>query len=190
MWLKKYLFSLLIVFLAFTTGCTQNVLLDEHNSKLLNYNFRIANLKNIDKTLSKQRYSYSTNIDKECVAVIIYKSKNAAMKQYYVDDYGGNVDITVPKDSKFIISLHESCTITYTWGITNNIDNGVIKLKNRSWIEIPMPKSERGKCGENFNRQNFYFEPLKSGSEKIVMRYEHETLSEQPYKEITFNIIH
>lgn len=52
-----------------------------------------------------------------------------------------------------------------------------MRLKNRSWIEILMPKSERGKCGENFNRKNFYFEPLKSDSEKIVMRYEHETLS-------------
>lgn len=38
-----------------------------------------------------------------------------------------------------------------------------------------MPKSEKGKEGSNYDRQNFYFKPLKSESEKLVMRYEHYT---------------
>ena len=64
--LKKSIFSLLIIFLVLATGCSKNVLLDDQNSNLLNYNFKIADLNNIDETLSNQRYSYSDdNTDKK-----------------------------------------------------------------------------------------------------------------------------
>lgn len=99
-----------------------------------------------------------------------------------------SVDLVLPKGSLFIVSLHANRTIAYTWNVRNNIDNGIIQLENRTWIEIPLPKSEKGKAGANYDRQNFYFEPLKSGSEKIVLRYEHQTEQSNESFEFTFNI--
>jgi predicted secreted protein len=187
---KKFTLGLLILFLilflVLARGCSKHVLIDEQNTKLLNYNFKIANLENIDKTLSNQRYSYSTNI-KKYVAVVTYQSKNASIKQYLINN-DGTVNFTVPKDSHFIISLPANRIITYTWNIKNNIDNGVIKFESRSWIDIPMPRSERGTVGMNYDRQNFYFKTIKSGNEKVVMRYEHQTEQRSEFFEITFNI--
>jgi predicted secreted protein len=170
--------GLLIILFALTTGCSQNLLL---------YNFKISDLNNIDNTLRKQRYSYSTNTDKKYAAVITYQSKNATMNQYFVNK-DGTVDLTIPKNSLFIVSLPANRTIAYTWNIKNSIDNGIIHFENRSWIDIPMPKSSKRTTGDNYDRQNFYFKPLKSGSEKLVMRYEPQTEQSNYCFEVTFNI--
>ena len=184
---KFYIFLLTIVTLLFMSGCSNHVLIDEQNSKLLNYNFRISNPKKIDKILSNQRYAYTTKLDSTYAAVIIIQSKNASIKQYLIET-NGSLNLSIPKNCEFIISLPKNCTISYTWNIINNIDNGIIKFEHCSRIEIPIPRSEKGECGTNYDRQSFYFKTLKSGDEKIVMRYEHVTLSSQPYKEINFNI--
>lgn len=178
---------ILLILLVIITGCSKNVIFDEQDRNLLNYNFKIVDLKNIDKTLSNQKYSYSTNIDKKYVAVIIYQSKDASISQYLVKK-DESVDLIVPKGSLFIVSLHANRTIAYTWNIRNNIDNGIIKLENRTWIEIPLPNSEKGKSGANYDRHNFYFEPLKLGDEKLVLRYEHHTEQSDESFEFTFNI--
>lgn len=185
--LKKSMLSLLIIFSVLVMGCSKNVLLDEQNSDLLNYNFKIVDLKNTDKTLSNQIYSYSTNIDKKYVAVITYKSKNASLNQYLINK-DETVDLTVPKDSYFVISLPANRTITCTWNIKNSIDNKVIQFENWSWIDIPIPKSEKASTGVNYDRQNFYFKPIKAGNEKVVMRYEHQTEKQNEFFEITFNV--
>lgn len=184
---KKSMFPLLLIFLVFAICCSLNVLLDEQNSKLPNYNFKIGDLKNIDKTLSKQKYSYSTDVDKKYVAVITYQSKTASTNQYLVTK-DGTVDLTVPKGSLLIVSLPANRTVAYAWNIKNSIDNGVIKLINRSWIDIPISESEKDKTGVSYDRQNFYFKPLKSGAEKIVMRYEHQTIQNDEFFELTFNV--
>lgn len=184
---KKFIFSLLIIFLILSAGCSKNVLLDEQKSKLLKYNFNIADLENIDKTLRNLRYSYSTNIDKKYAAVITCQSKKALINQYLVNK-DGIVDCTVTKDSNIIISLPANRTIAYTWNIKNNLDNGVIQLENRTWINIPIPESEKGKTGVNYDRQNFYYKTIKAGNEKIIIRYEHQTEQRDEYFEITFNI--
>jgi len=185
--LKKSVISLLILLSIIATGCSKNVVLDEDNGNILNYNFKIADIENIDETLSNQKYAYSTNIENKYVAVITYQSKTASLMQYLIGKYG-TVDLTVPKDSSFIISLPANRTIAYTWNIEKVIDNGVIQFANRSWIEIPMPESEKGKEGANYDRQNFYFKPLKSGDEKVVLRYEHQTEQQDDFFEITFNV--
>lgn len=184
---RKPILYLLIIFLIIITGCSKNVFLDNQTGKLINYNFKITDLKNIDKTLSNQKYSYSTNTDKKYFAVITYQSKNASINQYLVDK-DGQVDLTVPKGAPFIVSLHANRTIAYTWNIKNNIENGIIQLEDRSWIDIPLPKSEKGKEGTNYDRQNFYFKPLKSGNEKVVLRYEHQTEQNNESFEVTLNI--
>ena len=184
---KIYIFLLTIVTFLFMAGCSNHVLIDEQNSKLLNYNFKISNSKKTDKILSNQRYVYTTKIDSTYAAIITIQSKNASIKQYLIET-NGSLNLTIPKNCDLIISLPKNSTVAYKWNIMSNIDNGMIKFEHCSKIEIPIPRSEKGECGTNYDRQNFYFKPLKSGDEKIVMRYEHETLSSQPYKEITFNI--
>lgn len=187
---KKYIFVLIVVviliIISFTSG-SDHVLFDEQNSKLLNYNFKIGNLKNIDKTLSNQKYIYSTNPNQKYVAVIIYDGKKALMNQYLVNK-SDIVDLNIHKDSFFIISLHANRIIASSWNIKNNIDNGIIQFQDKSWIDIPMPKSEKGKVGLDYDRQNFYFKPLKLGSQKIIMRYEHEGEQRDEPFEINFNI--
>ncbi|MFL0247282.1 hypothetical protein [Candidatus Clostridium stratigraminis] len=185
---NKYFFVFIVILVTIPLiGCSKQVLLNESNSNLLNYNFKITNLKNIDKTLSNQKYGYSTDPNRKYAAVIIYQGKKASMNQYLVNK-SDIVNLNIPKDSFFIISLHANCTIASSWNIKNNIDNGIIQFQNRSWIDIPMPKSEKGKPGLNYNRQNFYFKTLKLGSQKIIMRYEHEVEEiDEPF-EINFNI--
>lgn len=184
---RTFSFSLLIILTMIVTGCSKNVLLDEQDSNLLNYSFKISNLKDIDKTLSNQKYSYSTNIDNKYVAVITHHSKKASINQYLINK-DGKVDLTIDKDSNFIISLPANRTITYTWNIKNSMDTGIIQLDNRSWIDIAIPKSKNGYDGVNYDRQNFYFKPIKAGNEKIIMRYEHGTEQRDEYFEITLNI--
>lgn len=185
--IRKYTLSLLIIALVVMSGCSKNVLIDEQSSELLNYDFRISDIKNIDNTLSDQKYSYSTYIDKKFIAVITYKSEKASIEQYLINK-DGEIDLTASKDSNFIISLPANRTITYTWNVKNTINKGIVQLENRSWIEIPIPDSENGKDGVNYDRQNFYFKPLKSGKQKIVMRYEHQTEQQDESFEITLNI--
>lgn len=174
-------------------NCSKQVIVDPQNSKNLNYDFIILNANCIDKTMSTQKYGYDGS--KEYIAIVTYKpitvitnhSKNAEMKQYLIDN-NGTLNLSIPRDSKFIISLYANRTIMYTWNIKNNINNGIIKYINRSWIVIPTPISEWGYKGIDYDRQNFYFQPLKSGNEKVVMRYEHQTQQRKQFFEITFNI--
>jgi predicted secreted protein len=121
------------------------------------------------------------------MAVVTYRVKTASMKQYLVDK-NGKVDLVLPKDSSFIVSLPANRTIAYNWNIKSDVDHGIIKFEKRSWIEIPIPKPERGKNGANYDRQNFYIKPLKSGDEKIAFRYEHETMQNQEFFEINLNV--
>lgn len=183
--MERKVVCLLMIFLIFLTGCSKQVLLDEQDSKLLNYNFKIQNLDNIDKSLKKQRYAYSTNRDKKYVAVINYQDKNASIGQYIIDN-NGTKDLTISRDCQFVISLGRNSTVEYSWNIKNNIDNGIIKLEKQTLIEIPPPKEPNP--GENYDRQNFFFKCLKPGSEKILLRYENETQKSDQYFEITLNI--
>ena len=195
---KKLLFSLLILFTTLATGCSKDVILegdssiqhvffDEDTSNLLNYNFKISDLNNIDETLINQKYLYSTIPDNKYVAVVIFNSENASMNQYLVKK-DESVDLTLPKDSSFILSLHANRTIAYRWNIKNSLNSGLIPFKDHTWLKIPLPKSAEVTYGDNYDRQNFYFKPTKSGNEKIVMRYEHQYKHRNEFFEITFNI--
>ena len=184
----------IIFFVLIVINCSKQVIVDPQNSKNLNYDFIILNANCIDKTMSTQRYGYIGG-EKEYIAIVTYKPitvitnhfKNAAMKQYPIDN-NGTLNLTISKDSNFIISLPANSIITYTWNIKNNINDGIIKFTNRFWIDIPTPISEWGYKGVDYDRQNFYFQSLKSGNEKVVMRYEHQTQQRNKFFEITFNI--
>lgn len=185
--IKKFIFCLWILLSTLIIGCSRNVLFDEQNNQPLNYNFKIFDLKNIDETLTHQKYSYSTTMDKKYIGIISYQSENASMNQYLVNNYD-SVDLTISKDSNFIISLHANGIIAYTWNIKNSFDNNILLFDHRSCIQIPLPSSRKDMVGENYDRQNFYFTPLKIGNEKLVLRYEHQTEERNDYFEFTLNI--
>ena len=192
---KSFFIIFIIFFVLIVVNCSKQVIVDPKNSKNQNYDFIILNDNCIDKTMGTQRYVYTTTCGKIYIAAAIYKpiaimtdhSKNAAMKQYLVDN-NETLNLTISKDSKFIISLPANHTIAYTWNIKNDINNGIIQYTDRSWIHIPLPKQDWDKCGADYGRQNFFFKPLKSGNEKVVMRYEHQTQQRKQFFEITFNI--
>jgi len=159
-------------------GCakkqTGQVVVDEKNSKLLNYEFKIKDFNSMDDIMSKQRYLYTTDIDKTYVAIAVYESPNTSMKQYLVQK-DKTVDLTISKDSTFVISLYANSTVAYTWNIKNDINNELIKFIKKSKIDIPLPNPKIHSDGTNYGRENFSFKSLKVGSEKIVLRYEHQT---------------
>ncbi len=183
--LKKYVLCILLVISMFVIGCQNNEHINSDYS--CSNDFTILDIGDIDKTLSNQIYAEQDN-EVEYVAVIDYKSNNASMKQYPVKN-GGIISLTIPKASKFIISLYANATVAYTWNLKNNLDNEVIQFENRSMIDIPRPASEELKIGASKARQNFYFKPLKSSRQKIIMRYEHQSEQQNEFFDITFNIV-
>lgn len=188
--IKKSILSLLVLCLVLAAGCSKQLLkqvyFDGENASQLNCNFTIPGSQNMDKILSSQKYLYSTDTNKKYIALITYKSKNVSINQYLIRKDGA-IDLSVPEDSQFVISLPANRTIAYTWNIKNNINNGIIQFDKRSWIEIPMP-AKIETTGDNYDRQNFYFSPLKTGNEKLVIRYEHQTQQQNEYFEVTINI--
>ncbi|OPJ63787.1 protease inhibitor I42 family protein [Clostridium oryzae] len=165
-----------------------HVILDKPKNQLLKYSFYIGKSKNLGKVLSKQTYNYTTEINKYIIAVIEYNSSKAELRQYEVKN-NETLNITVSSKSRFIISLPANRTIMCTWNIKNNIKNDIFKLDKRDWIEIPTPRSQIGEKGTNYDRQDFYFTPLKKESTNMKIRYEHQTLkNDKYYFDINFNI--
>lgn len=188
---KKHIFILIgtitIIVLLFVIKYSKHVFVDKYNDKLLNYNFKISNFNKEDKILSRQRYAYTTRLVEKYIAVIIVQSHKASIKQYLIKN-NEVLNLSIPQNCQFVISLYANRTITYTWNIKNNIDNNIIKLESRSWIDIPTPISERGYKGTSYDRQNLYFKSLKTGNEKIIMKYEHITKKDSEPFNITLNI--
>ncbi|MCY6485449.1 protease inhibitor I42 family protein [Clostridium aestuarii] len=157
-------------------------------SNELNQGNNTSNPTKMDELLSQGKYTYSTEIDKKYVAIMVYDAEKTTVKEYEFKN-NGSVDITVPNNKDFIISLHANRTILYTWNIKNNICNGIVQFVKRSWIDIPLPKVEEGMCGMDYSRQNFYFKCIKNGNQKIVMRYEHQEEQRDEFFEVNFNIM-
>lgn len=180
---KKCITGLILMFLLLAAGCAKNTVIKEQDS----YNFKIEDLKNMDNILSSQKYLYSTSVNKKYIAVITYKSEDAVVKQYLVSR-DKEIDLNIPKDSSFVISLPANQTIAYTWNAKNDINREIIRFENRSLMDVASPKPPKDSTGVSYARQNFYFGSLKSGSEKLVMRYEHKTEWREDSFQIQFNI--
>ncbi|MGO1368824.1 MAG: protease inhibitor I42 family protein [Senegalia sp. (in: firmicutes)] len=98
------------------------------------------------------------------------------------------LNLYIPLDSNFIISLPANRTIYYTWNTKNEINKKIISIKGRLWIDIPIPKSDRDKEGTNYDRQNFHFKSLRPENQKIIMKYENKSKQNNDFFEIEFNI--
>ncbi len=140
-----------------------------------------------DLVLQKQKYLKSDRSDESYVAVIVYHNNEAEMKQFLVENKG-TINITVPKDSNYIISLPANSTVAYSWNRKNEINDRVVAFDQQSWTENPMPKKDMGKVGVSYARQNFYFHTKEKGKEKLIMRYEHLTEQREEFLEVTFHI--
>jgi len=168
-------------------GWLNQVVIQKNQTKLMNYNFYFISETKMDEILNKQRYSFSQSIDQKYISVITLDKYKGSVKEYNIDKEG-STNITIPKDKDFIISFPcYSCSI-YIWNMKNNINSEIIKFTKSSRIDLPTPFSERGKCGNGYDRQNFYFSSLKEGTEKLKLRYEHPENPDQEYYETTLNI--
>lgn len=186
--IKKTIMAFVLLISILITGCSKQVYIDDEVKNSLNYIFKIPNLNNIDKTLSNQKYAYSIKDGKEYISVITCQARNASIKQYLVN-YTDTLSLAISKDTLLILSFHANSILPSTWNIENNIDNGILKFNKKSSIEIPLPNADKGKDGVNYNRQNFYFTPLKAGSEKVFIAYERIFSEEkQLYIKLTFDI--
>lgn len=173
--------------LIFFIGFEKNSFLRDESNDLISPDFKISDIEDIDETLSKQSYYSYDKVGKRYISIIVYKDETASMKHYLVENYG-EVDITIPRGHKFIISLGASRTVAYTWNIKNDIEKGVIQFKGASWMEVPLPEALRGNIGVSNDRQNFFFKPIKKGRQKVILRYEHNSEKRSEYFEVTLNV--
>jgi len=185
----------LIFFVIFLLGTLlfrnikQNVILNNEESKSLDYYFKIKKDENINSVLSRQRYYYTTDINKKYIAVITYNDDTASMKQFLTEN-GGEIKLKIPYGSLIAISLPANRTISYQWTLKNRNYDSILHLYDYSWIRIPY-NVFGVKDGENYDRQNFYFKVSDEGSDKINIRYEsmsEESVEKDDYFEINFEI--
>ncbi|MBP1755675.1 MAG: hypothetical protein H6Q59_2073 [Firmicutes bacterium] len=139
-----------------------------------------------DTILLKQKYNNSAQAEERYAAVFVYSGNMGEMKQYLIEDKR-NIDITVPADSNYIISLPANSTVAYSWNIRNERKR-IISFDQLTQTENPMTKNDQGKVGVSYARQNFYFHGEETGREKLVMRYEHLTEQREDTIELTFRI--
>lgn len=188
-----YFIRILLLVLSFTfmVGCSKEVPKKEETSNLLNYEFNISDLKNINKILSEQKFAYSSESDKKYIAVINYQSNKASVKQYLIDKDTA-LDIPILKGSKIIISLPENNTDDYVWDVKSTSNSEVIKFDSVSPISVPVPNSEKKIA---YTRKNFFLKTEGVGNGEIVMRYAQLPDKKPPYDvqrneklKVTFNI--
>ena len=108
-------------------------------------------------------------------SLITYNPKTQAInsiKECSTTD-NGTLNLTINRDESFIISLPTFATVTYSWKITNTIDNTIFKLDQISSIHLKKrgqpsdtPPAEI-RYGEGDDSQNFYFSNIKTGSQSI-----------------------
>lgn len=164
--------GVLVVLAIFLFHGRNQVLLDETDSRVLNSTFWAANPEQMDQTLKRKRYAYTTDIHKENIAVLIYRSHQAAMKQYLMD-HGEEKTLTVPRDAKLVISLPVYTDSTFVWMTEDEGGEEVLKLDRQSSISIPYKPKVRV-TGSGYSRRNFYFTPLKAGTRRIRFVYQQD----------------
>lgn len=150
-----------------------HVLVDVPDTAKLDCNFRIWNLRKIDETLKKQRYAYTTTIGKAYIAAVIYNGHSAALKQSLLRS-GETKELTVSKDAKLVLSFPASSTVAFTWNLKKEDHPEILRMERSSRIAV-FHREKVNVTGGDYGRQNFYFRPLKTGTDQLTFRYEPQT---------------
>lgn len=128
--------------------------------------------------LNVKSYYYTTDVNKKYIAVITYQDTTALMK--------------LPCGSKIAISLPANRTVSFRWSLSDrNYANSIMQLYDYSWIKIQRNVIDIVKEGENYDRENFYFNALDEGDINFIMRYEslsNKSIENNDYFEIKFKI--
>lgn len=111
-------------------------------------------------------------------------------KKYNISEKG-SININIPKNSEFILSLHANVTIAYRWDILGSTAPKIIEYLGDSYVEPHDYKIHfRQLKGESPRRQNLWFKSLDKGADKLDLRYRHnETPQNEYHYDITVNLI-
>lgn len=164
----------------------KHIIINHDVNNLQEYKFSYNEISKIDKLLTKQKYTYSSNIKDKVISIFILGDNMVIGKEYLISK-DSLIDINVPKDKKIIISFPYNKTINYSWNIRNEIDNKILNFNNISKLQLPITNEE--KDGVNYMRQNFLFHTVNKGLQKLIFRYQHNTGDNDEYFEISLNIM-
>jgi len=176
----------MLLFIILLSSCSKHVIIGDANAKLLEYTFKYKDSEKLDEILQKQRYTFSKDSTKKIISIIFLNGKQAKIKEYITSNED-ILDIIVPPNTDFIISLPIFTTVTYTWNIKNDIEDDTIIFISKSRINF-FSSSAKKTDGEGYGRENFYFNASDERTQKLCFRYEHETGIYPEYYDLTINI--
>lgn len=176
----------MLLYIVVLLGCSKHVIISNNDDKLLEYTFNYKKTEDISKILINQKYTFSKDSNKKIVSIIFLDGKKAKVKEYNISN-GGTIDIIAPPNTDFIISLPIFTTVAYTWNIKNDIEDDAIIFISKSRIEL-FSSNYKKDDGSGYGRENFFFHASDKGTQKLCLRYEHETGLNPEYYESTINI--
>lgn len=119
-------------------------------------------------TLKNHKYK-STYNETQILYIINYQKPIMKFKEVTFTP-NKEVSVTVPQNSKFIISLSANKTVLKNWSTDVNLNQTAIKPSKNIFI-TPILNFTTGKKGDSSRRQNLYFEPLKKGDYELKLNY-------------------
>ncbi|MBZ9637434.1 protease inhibitor I42 family protein [Clostridium sp. FP1] len=105
----------------------------------------------------------------QLVYIIRFQTPFTEFGQYQLNK-NENVDLIIPKDTEFIVSLSSSISRPYKWRIAQVKDNKILEYKGDNFIE-PYDFKFTSLKGNSNRRQNISFKAKAIGNEKIVLKY-------------------
>lgn len=127
-----------------------------------------------------ENHKYINPIDgSENIYIIIDNKGLLKFHQYNINN-NDSINITIPKNSKFIISLYENSAITAKWDIINELNPNVIKFIEYKKIN-PFEINPKKRDGQSNSRNFMYFQSGNEGEGTINLGYRHIDENEDNY---------
>lgn len=136
--------------------------------------------------LAKHHYYVSATDGTENVYVIVKDGWLLKFKKYNINK-NGSININIPKNSAFILSLPANVTRSCTWEMLNTPSPNIMKYLGNSYVEPPKYKIHFTQLkGESSSRQNLSFKSLDKGTDKLDLSYRN---NETPQAGYNYDII-
>lgn len=139
---------------------------------------KYENQSQIEQIIKEYEYDISLDINKKYLYLILINEGSIEFKKFLFSK-NETVDINVPNESNFILSLRAERMIPYEWEISYN--SNYLELSEKKWIHVGNLKSNKDKEGMSSERQFFYFTALNKGQSIITLKYDHLTLTVDDY---------
>lgn len=164
---KKVIFSILILLI------TLIIIVYYNNNR---------SITSTKKDLLTHNYEISTDSNFKNLYLVTSDNNHFNFKKYSVKE-NETLEITIPKNKEFIISLHANLTIAAKWNLGH--DSNILKFKKVDWIELNKTKYKdiiHAPTGYSLARQFFYFNSKNKGNEVLTFVYKHNTEDEEYFK--------